>query len=94
MFNLENIATALNFEPFGQGRAQAKLVKLLTHTPEDILDGNHKQLRSGKGNAVQQQTTKFIYMVTLREISRRTDCGTFKILTTQYSQFKNIVLRT
>ena len=44
------------------------LVKLPTHTPEDILNGNHKQLRGGKGNAAHQQTTNFIYMITRIEI--------------------------
>ena len=39
----------------------ARLVKLPTHTPEDILNGNHKQLRDGKGNAAHQETTNFIY---------------------------------
>ena len=45
------------------------LVKFPTHTPKDILNGNHKQLRDGKGNAAHQQTTNFIYMIT------RTDIG-------------------
>ena len=33
------------------------LVRLPTHThnPEDILNGNHKQLRGGKGSAAHQQ---------------------------------------
>ena len=31
------------------------------HTPEDIVNGNHKQLRDRKGNAAHQQTTTFIY---------------------------------
>ena len=56
-----------------------RLVKLPTHTPEDIFNGNHKQLRGGKGNAVHQQTTNFIYMITRPEIARRTDRGTIKL---------------
>ena len=32
------------------------LVRLLTASPEDILDDNHKQLRSGKGNAKYQES--------------------------------------
>ena len=44
------------------------LVKLPTHTPEDILNGNHKQLRGGKKNAAHQETTNFIYMITRPEI--------------------------
>ena len=44
------------------------LVKLPTHTPEDILNGNHKQLRGEKGNAAHQQTTNFIYMIIRTEI--------------------------
>ena len=36
----------------------------LSPPPEDILNGNHKQLHSGKGNAAHQQTTNFIYMIT------------------------------
>ena len=43
------------------------LVKFPTHTPKDILNGNHKQLRGGKGNAAHQQTTNFIYMITRPE---------------------------
>ena len=45
-----------------------QLVKLPTHPPEDILNGNHKQLRGGKGNAAHQQTTNFMYMITRTEI--------------------------
>ena len=30
--------------------------------PEDILNGNHKQLRDGKGNVAHQETTNFIYL--------------------------------
>ena len=44
------------------------LVKLPTHTPEDILNGNHKQLHGGKRNTAHQQTTNFIYMITRPEI--------------------------
>ena len=55
------------------------LVKLPTAPLEDILNGNHKQLRGGKGNAAHQQTTNFIYMITRPEISRRTDRETFEI---------------
>ena len=56
------------------------LVKLPTHTPEDILNGDHKQFRNGKGNAAHQQTTNFIYMRTCLKIARRTDRETFDIL--------------
>ena len=37
------------------------LVKSPTPSPEDIPNGNYKQLRSGKGNAAHQQTTTFIH---------------------------------
>ena len=38
------------------------LVKLPTHLLEDILNGNNKQLRGGKGNGAHQKTTNFIYL--------------------------------
>ena len=46
------------------------LVKLPMPPPpsEDILNGNHKQLRGGKGNAMHQRTTNFAYMITRPEI--------------------------
>ena len=44
------------------------LVKFPTQPPEDIFNANHKQLRGGKRNAVQQQTTNFTYMKTHTEI--------------------------
>ena len=56
------------------------------HTsPEDLFNGNCKQLRGGKGNAARQQPN-FINMITRPEISRRTDRETFEISATQYSQ--------
>ena len=59
--------------------SSSSLVKLSTSPQEDILNGNCKQLRGGKGNAAQQETTNFIYMITRREIAQRTDSGAFKI---------------
>ena len=70
------------------------LVKLPTHTPKDILNGNNRQLRGRKGNAVHQETTNCVYMINRTEIPQRTDRETFEILVTQYSRFENIVLRT
>ena len=78
------------------GRIAAPLlwfVKLPPHTPEDILNGNHKQLRGGKGNAAHQQTTIFLYIITRTEIGI-TDCRTFEISCIAYSRFENIVLRS
>ena len=35
---------------------ELKLVRLPTHPPEDILNGNKRQLRGGKGNAAHQES--------------------------------------
>ena len=55
------------FTPRGVTRKK-KIVKLPTHPPEDIFNGNRKQLRGGKRDATRQQTTKCIYMITHTEI--------------------------
>ena len=48
------------FENVKKTKKTALLVKL-PPPPEDILNGNHKQVRGEKGNAAHQQTTNFIY---------------------------------
>ena len=49
------------------------LVRLPTHPPEDIPNGNNRQLRGGKGNAAHQESIENMYMLTRSKIARRSD---------------------
>ena len=52
----------------GSDKPGRNLLKLPTPLPGDTLNGNHKQLRGGKGNVAHQETINFIHMITRTEI--------------------------
>ena len=63
-----------------QTKFQLKIVRLPTHTPEDISMAITNSCAAGRKMPRTSKSTNLIYMISRTEISQRTDRGTFDIL--------------